>query len=89
MIAWYLNARASPANVTYCFLLQWLGTEEGADERDGYQALDDPQYQDIRAEASTHYRLRHECFQKAQEAYKRGLKAVASFYSQQVITSLS
>ena len=30
-----------------------------------------------------HYQARAEAFRKAQEAYRRGLKAVASFYSQQ------
>ena len=63
---------------------QWLGADEQEEEADPVQVLEDPQYQDLRAEASTHYRLRHECFQKAQEAHRRGLKAVACFYSQQV-----
>ena len=57
------------------------------DEAD-YQTMDDPGYQDFRAETSIHYKLRAECFQKAQEAFRRGLKQVASFYSQQVTLSL-
>ncbi len=55
----------------------------GADIQDSYQTLEDPNYQDYRAEASMHYKLRHECFQKAQEAYRRGMKGAAAFYSQQ------
>jgi DNA-nicking Smr family endonuclease len=58
---------------------QWLGE----DETDSYQSYSDPAYQDFRAEASMHYRLRHECFQKAQEAYRRNMKQAAAFYSQQ------
>lgn len=48
-----------------------------------YQDGEEPEYEDLRGEATLHYRLRHECFQKAKEAYRRGLKQVASFYSQQ------
>ena len=44
----------------------------------------DAEYEDYRGEATLHHRLRQECFQKAQEAYRKGLKQVASFYSQQV-----
>ena len=59
-----------------------------ADEEDveEYQTMDDPGYQDFRAETSIHYQLRKECFQKAQEAFRRGLRQVAAFYSQQVQT---
>ncbi len=53
-----------------------------------YQSLDDPGYQDFRAEATIHYRLRAENLRKAQEAYHRGLGHVASWYSQQVTESL-
>jgi len=63
-------------------LNQWPGTEED-DESSSYQTLDDPTYQDLRAEASLHYKLRHECFQKAQQAFGSNKKMVASFYSQQ------
>ena len=56
---------------------------EEEDEAD-YQTMDDPGYQDFRAETSIHYKLRAECFRKAQEAFSRGLKQVASFYSRQV-----
>ncbi|XP_061183888.1 NEDD4-binding protein 2-like [Saccostrea echinata] len=48
-----------------------------------YQSAENPEYEDIRGEANLHYRLRHECFQKAQEAYRRGMKQVAQFYSNQ------
>ncbi|XP_071124653.1 uncharacterized protein [Mytilus edulis] len=40
-------------------------------------------YEEFRGEANLHYRLRHECFQKAQEAHRRGMRQVASFYSNQ------
>lgn len=49
-----------------------------------FQSSENPEYEDIRGEANLHYRLRHECFQKAQEAYRRGMKQVANFYSNQV-----
>lgn len=52
-------------------------------DSDGYQAIKDPDYADYRAEASLHYRLRQECFAKAQKAHCRGHKSVAVFYSQQ------
>ena len=45
---------------------------------------DGVEYEDYRGEANVHLRLRHECFQKAQEAYRRGLKQLAGYYSQQV-----
>ncbi|KAL4230773.1 NEDD4-binding protein 2 [Mactra antiquata] len=48
-----------------------------------YQDGVDPEYEDYRGEANLHHRLRQECFMKAREAYRRGLKQVASFYSQQ------
>ena len=60
------------------------GTAENEQEGEEYQTMEDPGYQDIRAETSLHYQLRKECFEKAQEAHSRGLKQVASFYSQQV-----
>lgn len=41
--------------------------------------------EEFRGEANIHYRLRHECFQKAQEAFSRGMKQVAVFYSEQVL----
>lgn len=43
----------------------------------------DAGFEDYRGEATLHHKLRQECFQKAQEAYRKGLKQVASFYSQQ------
>ncbi|KAJ8298330.1 hypothetical protein KUTeg_024861 [Tegillarca granosa] len=39
--------------------------------------------EEFRGEANIHYRLRHECFQKAQEAFSKGMKQVAVFYSEQ------
>ena len=56
---------------------------------DSYQTLDSPAYQDFRAEAEHHRQLRQECFSKAQDAYRRGMKPVASFYAQQVIKNSS
>ncbi|XP_033743173.1 LOW QUALITY PROTEIN: NEDD4-binding protein 2-like [Pecten maximus] len=53
------------------------------EETKAYQEHEDPDYDDFRAEANIHHRLRHECFQKAQEAYRRGMRDVASFYSKQ------
>lgn len=53
-----------------------------------YQDGVEPEYEDYRGEANLHFRLRQECFQKAREAYRRGLKQVASFYSQQVFYSI-
>lgn len=38
----------------------------------------------LREEAAEHYRLRQEYIQKAQAAYCRGMRDVASFYAQQV-----
>ena len=50
-----------------------------------YQEKNSPEYEDFRGEANVHYRLRMECFQKAQDAHSRGMREVAAFYSQQVI----
>ncbi|XP_069681044.1 NEDD4-binding protein 2-like isoform X2 [Periplaneta americana] len=44
------------------------------------QAMNDANH--YRAEASRHYQLRNECFHKAQDAYRKGLTSVASYYSQ-------
>lgn len=40
-------------------------------------------YDVIRREATVHYHMRQESFRKAKEAYQRGMKTVAAFYSQQ------
>ncbi|CAH1778267.1 unnamed protein product, partial [Owenia fusiformis] len=48
-----------------------------------YQSIENPEYFDYRGEAVMHYRRRAECFEKAKEAYKRGMRQVASYYSQQ------
>lgn len=40
-------------------------------------------YDVIRREATVHYHMRQESFRKAKEAYHRGMKTVAAFYSQQ------
>jgi hypothetical protein len=46
------------------------------------QAMKDANH--YRTEASRHYQLRKECFHNAQNALKKGLTAVASYYSQVV-----
>ncbi|KAL5012756.1 hypothetical protein ScPMuIL_011307 [Solemya velum] len=51
--------------------------------RKDYQISQHPNYEDYRGEANIHHRLRHECFQKAQQAYQRNMRDVAFFYSQQ------
>ncbi|XP_070552923.1 microtubule-associated protein futsch-like isoform X2 [Ptychodera flava] len=57
--------------------------EDWEEDEEAYQTMSDPDYRDFRAEADTHYKLRHECFQKAAEAYKRGQRQLALVYSQQ------
>lgn len=47
------------------------------------QSVSNVDYEEFRGEANLHYRLRHECFQKAQEYHRKGMKQVSSFYSQQ------
>ena len=60
-------------------------TDDSASQEGSYfQSVRNPDYVDYRAEATQHYRQRHEAFQKAAAAYKQGLKDLASFYSQQV-----
>lgn len=51
------------------------------DEETLYRTIENPTYDDLRAEAQIHYRLHHECLQKAQEANKRQYTAVAAHYS--------
>ncbi|XP_019732310.1 NEDD4-binding protein 2 [Hippocampus comes] len=48
-----------------------------------YQDIEDPEYQDFRAEASLQRSRQLESFSKAAAAYKQGHKGVASFYAQQ------
>ncbi|CAL8331589.1 unnamed protein product [Merluccius merluccius] len=48
-----------------------------------YQDMEDPEYEDFRAEASLQKRRQQENFAKAAEAFKQGKKDVASFYAQQ------
>ncbi|XP_061535547.1 NEDD4-binding protein 2 isoform X1 [Phycodurus eques] len=48
-----------------------------------YQDIEDPEYKDFRAEASLQRSRQLESFSKAAEAYKQGLKEVASFYANQ------
>ncbi|XP_022086198.1 uncharacterized protein LOC110976861 [Acanthaster planci] len=65
---------------------QSLASSEDTDEsnpQEAFQSTENPDYQDYRGEATMHYRLRHEAFQKAAAAYNRGQKELASFYSQQ------
>ncbi|XP_071786915.1 uncharacterized protein [Asterias amurensis] len=60
------------------------GTDDSASQEGScFQSVSNPDYVDYRAEATQHYRQRHEAFQKAAAAYKRGFKDLASFYSQQ------
>ena len=68
--------------IPYPFSPQWLGEDSG--DGDNYQQLHGTDYENLRQEASMYYKLRHESFQKAQEAYRRGLKPLASWYSQVV-----
>lgn len=42
------------------------------------------QYEQLRREATNHYLKRKEYFQKAQDAYRRGQRPVASYYAQVV-----
>ncbi|XP_060680660.1 NEDD4-binding protein 2 isoform X1 [Hemiscyllium ocellatum] len=48
-----------------------------------FQDAEFPNYEDFRAEAVLHRRKQQECFSKAAEAYRRGMKPVATFYAQQ------
>ncbi|XP_013787290.1 NEDD4-binding protein 2-like, partial [Limulus polyphemus] len=61
--------------------LEWVSLEATHDSVNNAATVLD--FKDLRAEANLHQHLRNECFQKAREAYRRGMKAVASFYSQQ------
>ncbi|XP_046561488.1 uncharacterized protein LOC124270515 [Haliotis rubra] len=59
----------------------WLQQETGTLEY--LDAAENMDYDNIRGEANIHHNMRNECFQKAQEAFRRCMKDVASFYSQQ------
>ncbi|NXL57378.1 N4BP2 protein, partial [Chordeiles acutipennis] len=48
-----------------------------------FQEFEYPQYDDLRAEAFCHQQKRQECFKKAGEAYRMGMKPVAAFYAHQ------
>ncbi|NWX20611.1 N4BP2 protein, partial [Aegotheles bennettii] len=48
-----------------------------------FQEFEYPQYEDLRAEAFCHQQKRQECFKKAGEAYRMGMKPVAAFYAHQ------
>ncbi|XP_078402666.1 NEDD4-binding protein 2 [Cetorhinus maximus] len=48
-----------------------------------FQDAEFPDYEDFRAEAVLHRRKQQECFSKAAEAHRRGMKPVATFYAQQ------
>ncbi|XP_039607254.1 NEDD4-binding protein 2 isoform X2 [Polypterus senegalus] len=56
---------------------------EENDESRLYQDTVDPDYDDYRAEAFIHRLKQQECFSKAAEAYRRGMKDVATYYAQQ------
>ncbi|KAJ8281312.1 hypothetical protein GJAV_G00066080 [Gymnothorax javanicus] len=57
-----------------------VGTPASAAE---FQDTQDPDYEDFRTEATLQRRKQQECFSKAAEAYRQGMKDVASFYAQQ------
>ncbi|XP_067387232.1 NEDD4-binding protein 2 isoform X2 [Emydura macquarii macquarii] len=48
-----------------------------------FQDLEYPGYDDFRAEAFLHQHKKQECLKKAEEAYRMGMKPVATFYAQQ------
>ncbi|NWW72639.1 N4BP2 protein, partial [Climacteris rufus] len=48
-----------------------------------FQDFEYPQYDDLRAEAFCHQQKRQECWKKAGEAYRMGMKPVAAFYAHQ------
>ncbi|CAB1327073.1 unnamed protein product, partial [Coregonus sp. 'balchen'] len=48
-----------------------------------YQDVEDPEYEDFRAEARLQRGRQLESFNKAAEAYRQGRKDVASYYAQQ------
>lgn len=49
----------------------------------GYQDIEEPAYQDFRAEANVQWFKQQEAFSKAAEAYRCNKRQVASFYAQQ------
>ncbi|XP_064481786.1 uncharacterized protein LOC135394760 isoform X2 [Ornithodoros turicata] len=62
--------------------MAWCPTVEGHENMyERLQVFGD--YDALRKEATVHYHLRQESFQKAKSAYHRGMKTVAAFYSQQ------
>ncbi|XP_076467989.1 uncharacterized protein LOC143298872 [Babylonia areolata] len=60
-------------------------TQEGSEQFQRVDAFSQPDqdYQEIRQEALLHSYMRKECFQKAHDAHRRGMRDVANFYSQQ------
>lgn len=53
-------------------------------QQPGAQNSEEFDYHILRQESYVHHRMRSECFEKAQEAYRRGMREVAIFYSQEV-----
>ncbi|EDO49717.1 predicted protein, partial [Nematostella vectensis] len=51
--------------------------------RDRYQATEESEYADFRAEAAIHYQLRDECFKKAALAFSKKQGQLAQFYASQ------
>ena len=49
-----------------------------------FQSMDDPSYQDYRAEAQMHFELRSECIKKAALAYNKRQGELAKIYADQV-----
>lgn len=64
-------------------LIESIKQRSVLDTYEDYDDIVDAGFEDYRGEATLHHKLRQECFQKAQEAYRKGLKQVASFYSNQ------
>lgn len=48
-----------------------------------FQSLEHPGYHDYRAEANLHYQQRQECFKKASEAFRKGQRELAAYYSEE------
>ncbi|KAJ8410966.1 hypothetical protein AAFF_G00180010 [Aldrovandia affinis] len=48
-----------------------------------FQDTEDPEYEDFRTEATLYRQKQQECFSKAAEAYRQGMKDVAGYYAQQ------
>lgn len=54
-----------------------------------FQDEEYPDNENYRVEAALHRRKQQDCFSKAAEAYRRDMKAVATYYAQQVSEHLN